>query len=47
MQIHGVTALSTHHHMLLSPEEPDQLARFMHYVQTKGYASYCTSFLWN
>ena len=34
MRIHGVTALSTHHHMLLSPEEPDQLARFMHYVQT-------------
>jgi len=34
MRIHGVTALSTHWHGLLSPEEPDQLARFMHYVQT-------------
>jgi len=34
MRIHGVTALSTHWHGLLSPDEPDQLARFMHYVQT-------------
>ncbi len=34
MKIHAVVVLSTHYHMLLSPDEPSQLARFMHFVQT-------------
>ncbi len=34
MEIHAVVVLSTHYHLLLSPKEPDQLARFMHFVQT-------------
>ncbi len=34
MEIHAIVVLSTHYHLLLSPDEPDQLVRFMHFVQT-------------
>ncbi len=34
MKIHAIVVLSTHYHLLLSPDEPDQLVRFMHFVQT-------------
>ncbi len=34
MEIHAVVVLSSHYHLLLSPEAPDELVRFMHFVQT-------------
>ncbi len=34
MKIHALVVLSNHYHFLLSPEEPGQLVRFMHFVQT-------------
>ncbi len=34
MEIHAAVVLSTHYHLLLSPREPDQLVRFVHFVQT-------------
>ena len=34
MPIHGITVLSNHYHLLISPEQPDHLVRFMHFVQT-------------
>lgn len=34
MVIHAIVVLSTHYHLLLSPDEPEQLARFMHFLQT-------------
>ena len=34
MKVHAVVVLSSHYHLLLSPDEPDQLVRFMQFVQT-------------
>ena len=34
MPIHGITVLSNHYHLLISPEQADHLVRFMHFIQT-------------
>lgn len=33
VKVHAVACLSNHHHLLLSPEDAEQLASFMEYVQ--------------
>ncbi|MFN7963086.1 MAG: transposase [Thermoanaerobaculia bacterium] len=47
MAVHGCVFLSNHYHLLLSPESPQQLARFMNHLNSRLAREVCRLRRWS